>query len=113
MERGMTKRNWNLSALASAVLLVGSTPLSTLAASQTGVTSTGSVIVIARDASPQETLAGHEVRRYVYLRCGVLLPLITDAAPPAAIRILIGRKDRALVGPSSEILADARSLGPQ
>ena len=46
-----------------------------------------------------EQLAAREVRRYVYLRTGRLLPMMTERAGalPKGNLILVGRKDRPLV----------------
>ena len=44
------------------------------------------IIVSPREASWMETLAAHEVRRYVYLRTGRLLPMMTQPEGIAAQR---------------------------
>ncbi|MCY2950690.1 MAG: malectin domain-containing carbohydrate-binding protein [Planctomycetota bacterium] len=51
-------------------------------------------IVCAPDASPSETLAAREVRRYLYLRTGQLLPITNQ--PGAGDQIIVARKDRQL-----------------
>ena len=51
-------------------------------------------IVCAPNASPMETLAAREIRRYVYLRTGQLLPITATA--PDGDQIVVARKDRAL-----------------
>ncbi len=109
----MRKTRWNLGVISGALLFFVAVPLPARPARPTLAARTGTSIVIAQDASPQEALAGREVRRYVYLRTGVLLPLSTDAVSPAAIQIVIGRKDRTLVGSSPEVLAETARLAPQ
>jgi hypothetical protein len=71
------------------------------------------IIVSPRDASWMEQLAAHEVRRYVYLRTGLLLPMMTQPAGllPKGNLILVGRKDRPLI--YSSVLGPIRSLVPQ
>ncbi len=109
----MKSTRWNLNAVSAALLIIVTSPLDAGPARLTAAAATGASIVLAREASPQEVLAGHEIRRYVYLRSGVLLSLVTEADPPAAVRILVGRKDRTFVGYSPEIHARAGSLDPQ
>src|SRR5512141_600371 len=55
------------------------------------------LILIPKDGSFAENMADREVRRYTYLRTGVLLEISTqaDQAPESRELILIGRKDRA------------------
>jgi hypothetical protein len=56
------------------------------------------VILSPQDASYMERLAAREVRRYVYLRTGRLLPIASEAvAARSPSAILVARKDRALV----------------
>ena len=67
-------------------------------------------IVSPGDASVLETLAAREIRRYVYLRTGRLLPLVQSryALPERVHAILVAQKDRPIVrGPAK----DSR-LGP-
>ena len=54
-------------------------------------------IVIGSDASPLETLAARELRRYVWLRAGEWLSIVSDAenADTAGL-IVIGRRDSAV-----------------
>ncbi len=57
-------------------------------------------VICPQEASPLETLAAREVRRYVYQRTGKLLPILT-AKPPLRFSedtIVVGRKDRDSVG---------------
>lgn len=56
-------------------------------------------ILSPRDASFMETLAAHEARRYVYLRTGTLLPILTaqDAPPKTGSVIVVAKKDRPLM----------------
>ena len=60
-----------------------------------------------------EQLAAREVRRYVYLRTGRLLPMMTQPAGlfPKGNLIVVGRKDRPLI--YSSVLGPMSSLGPQ
>jgi hypothetical protein len=53
-------------------------------------------IVSPKGASDLETLAAHEVRRYVYLRTGRLLPIV-PTVPDAVGAIVVARKDRDVV----------------
>ena len=56
------------------------------------------LIVSPEDASWAENLAAREVRRYIYLRTGQLLPIVhRAAADKTADSIIVARKDRALV----------------
>ncbi len=74
-------------------------------------------IVSPREASWMEQLAAHEVRRYIYLRTGALLPMMTEpkGALPRGDLILVARKDRPLVraGASAEVADPFGSLAPQ
>jgi len=57
-----------------------------------------SVIVLPQNASALETLAAKEVRRYVYLRSGKLLPIVqADTLMAETDVILVTRKDRSLI----------------
>ena len=87
--------------VASLALLAGALP----APSQTEC-----VIIAPANATPVEKLAAREVRRYVYVRTGTLLPIVTDAdpAPAATCRIVLGGKDGPLV---QKFLAGDASLG--
>ncbi len=74
------------------------------------------VIVVSTEASPLERLAGRELRRYIYLSTGRLLPLLkADVLPEKPIRrILLARKDTALVRSApggNSLAAAADSLG--
>ena len=53
-------------------------------------------IVSPTDATPAEYLAAKEVRRYVYLRTGELLPIArsTSTLPKRTNLIIVGQKDR-------------------
>jgi hypothetical protein len=64
-------------------------------------------IVCAKDASPMETLAAREVRRYFYLRTGYLLPITQAMHVPD---IVVARKDRPLAKGAG---ADVAGLKPQ
>ena len=74
-------------------------------------------IISPRDASPLEALAAKEVRRYVYLRTGRLLPYKAEntATPGPDGAIVVARKDRALslaLTREPEVQASLRSLEP-
>ncbi len=70
----------------------------------------GIVIQTAPNASPVEKLAAQEVQRYIYLRTG---SLPTIGAPlKTSSRIVVARKDRAVID-SSSIRTAARSLRAQ
>jgi hypothetical protein len=75
------------------------------------------VIVSPREASWMEQLAAREVRRYVYLRTGRLLPMMTEpqGALPGDEVILVARKDRPLAraAAGAELAASLSSLAPQ
>jgi hypothetical protein len=70
-------------------------------------------IVSPPDASWAEQLATREVRRYIYLRTGQLLPMLTGSrgSLPKGNLILVGRKDRPLI--FSSVLGPMSSLAPQ
>jgi hypothetical protein len=51
-------------------------------------------IVTSANPSPDETLAAHEVRRYVYLRTGELLPMRTRSSQAGEACIFVARKDQ-------------------
>jgi len=74
-------------------------------------------IVSPRDASWMEQLAAREVRRYVYLRTGRLLPMMTEpkGTLPGGDLILVARKDRPLVraGASADLVVSLNSLAAQ
>ena len=57
------------------------------------------VVTCATDASAQEMLAAQEIRRYVYLRTGTLLPVEQKTALPMSVdAVIVATKDRAIVG---------------
>lgn len=65
------------------------------------------VILTPPDASPAEALAAREVRRYLYLCTGTLLPIqAAESSLPAKGGIVVARKDRSLV---ATLLRDPRS----
>jgi hypothetical protein len=61
-------------------------------------------VVVAPDASRLETLAAREIRRYVYLRTGALLPVTVSAEAPAGEAIVVARRGRALAAPAKDAL---------
>ncbi len=57
----------------------------------------GSVtIVVSKEASPLETLAAREVRRYLYLRTGELAPVVPAEDATAGDAVIVSRSDRLL-----------------
>ena len=54
-------------------------------------------VVCGRDASFAETLAAKEIRRYVYLRTGRLLPLVDRLETASGGLIVVGSKSNRLV----------------
>ncbi len=63
-------------------------------------------VVCPKEASAIERLAGKEVRRYVYLRTGALLPIVQDVPADGTVAlIVVGRKDRPVM---RAFLSDAR-----
>jgi hypothetical protein len=63
------------------------------------------LISIRQDASPKELLAANEIRRYVYLRTGALLPVKTGVKE--GDRIVVSSKESGFCG------ALGKELGPQ
>ncbi len=102
--------------LTSVLLIAVGCRLSETQASSKAATVT---IVCPSDASPAEKLAAKEIRRYLYLRTGKMLPIVrTDAElPSAGALIVVGRKDRALIRTiaeeSSEPASAVNTLKPQ
>ena len=77
-------------------------------------------IVCSKDSTPLEKLAAKEVRRYIYLRTGKLLPIVaSDADAPAGSSIVVGTKDRLLDSTASpdaklaKVIAEVKPLAPQ
>lgn len=58
---------------------------------------TPATVVCAKDASFAEKLAAKEIRRYVYLRTGELLPIVDDVTAGQGSLIVVGTKDRPAV----------------
>jgi hypothetical protein len=102
-----------LVSLAIAFSLWGLDPIPAASAAQPKPT----IIVSPRDASWMEQFAAHEVRRYVYLRTGLLLPMMAEPAGalPKRNLVLVARKDRPLIrsGAEGQVLASLESLAPQ
>ncbi|KKK90060.1 hypothetical protein LCGC14_2726870, partial [marine sediment metagenome] len=69
-------------------------------------------VVCPPEASVQETLAAKEIRRYVYLRTGKLLPIVETSAGDA---IVVARKNRQIVGrlDDAQLKATIDALQPQ
>jgi hypothetical protein len=74
-------------------------------------------ILTMSDSSWAEQLAAREVRRYLYLRTGLLVPIVSDqnALPAKTSRLVVARKDRpGLAGLVSPDVASAlAALPPQ
>ena len=77
-------------------------------------------IVCSKDSTSLEKLAAKEVRRYIYLRTGKLLPIVaSDADAPAGSLIVVGTKDRLLETTASpdaklaKVIAEVKPLAPQ
>ena len=85
--------------LISVVVLPLATPL------LAGAAQPSAVVVCSDDAGTQEKLATREIRRYVYLRTGALLPIVQEAKGDA---IIVARRDRPIVEQYS-----LGELGPQ
>lgn len=78
----------------------------------------GVVVYTPIDASPMETLAAREIRRYLYLRTGWLAPIetATNAGPARRTAIITARKDRALIKdlqPGFDYYSSLSELKPQ
>ena len=89
-----TTMSWRsiLCSLGITLSVLGFLPIPAISAAQARPTT----IVTPRDASWAEQLAAHEVRRYIYLRTGRRLPIMSDTGTlqPKENFILVGRKDR-------------------
>jgi hypothetical protein len=75
-------------------------------------------IVTAPRAAPPERLAAREIRRYLYLRTGALVPITTaDSERPSGRCIVVGHKDqpaiKALVKGAVRLAGSAQALQPQ
>jgi len=76
-------------------------------------------IVSPSDATAVEDLAAKEVRRYVYLRTGKLLPIVAskDRLPAKTTLIIVGQKDRpavrAITAKDAKLTSSASSLETQ
>jgi hypothetical protein len=80
----------------------------------TGVTPAAQFTVVAPPSpSPMETLAAREVVRYMYLRTGTLLPIVTGQAPASADAIVIIRKDQAIPATDDQTKTAIAALQPQ
>jgi len=95
-----------------AALLAAATPLPAAAASLRPRALEPAAVVCPADASSLEASAAREVRRYVYVRTGRLLPIEKEATGPA---IVVGRRDRASVRSLADAALAARldTLAPQ
>jgi len=102
-----------LSLVGIALCLLGLSPTSPATAAQAGL----ATIVSPREASGMEKLAAREIRRYVYLRTGRLLPMMIEPnrALPRGDLILVARQDREMVRSSAgpELLGSLERLAPQ
>jgi hypothetical protein len=72
-------------------------------------------VVVPSEASVLEVLAAREVRRYVYLRTGALLQVVTDFGASKGDVVLVGRKDRRAVREVADVTArePTQGLAPQ
>ena len=74
-------------------------------------------VVCPAEPTAQESLASREIRRYVYLRTGELLPLVEADAPPAEVDsvVVAGRNRPILAKLATEPALKRRiaDLGPQ
>lgn len=73
------------------------------AGAEIAVSQVPAAIAIRQDASALEVLAANEVRRYVYLRTGALLPVARGQG--GSDRIVVARKDRGFCGDLGQELA--------
>jgi hypothetical protein len=60
------------------------------------------VIVLPKTASPLQKFAAHEVRRYVYLRSGTILPIVSKQ----------GTNDAIILSTSRSVLVGALTHAP-
>src|SRR3990170_2954116 len=69
-----------------------------ISGARTSSSAGGVTIVCPSDASPAEKLAAKEIRRYLYLRTGKLVPIVPADAelPTAGGLIVVGCKDQAI-----------------
>jgi len=88
-----------LSLVVTALMAAGTGP----AAVEGGVENTPKVIVVAKDASPLQRLAAEEVRRYVFLRSGKLLPI--ETGQPRGGTIIVAVRNSPLCGELGRDLA--------
>jgi alpha-glucuronidase len=76
-------------------------------------------IVSSSDATTTECLAAKEIRRYVYLRTGKLLPIVRNSKnlPSKTPVIIVGQKDcpavRAITDKNPELASSTNSLQSQ
>jgi len=76
-------------------------------------------IVSPADATKTERLAAKEIRRYLYLRTGKLLPIIRSEGklPSKTSLVVVGQKNRppikALIDKNTNLTSSVRSLEPQ
>ena len=76
----------------------------------------GLTVLRPEGASFAESLAAQEVRRYLYLRTGQLVPVAKEALPVAGPAILIARKDRPVLAAlvkDEKLRAQVAELGAQ
>ena len=114
----MTKKNAWLSTVALVFMLLvstGCTPgTADVSAAVDAVT-----IVSPKDATEAEHLAAKEIRRYLYLRTGKLLPIVRSSGklPSKTSLVIVGQKNRpaikALLNKDAKLTSSVRSLEPQ
>jgi len=75
-------------------------------------------IIEPQKAEPLERLAAREIRRYLYLRTGELVPIVrANSERPSGRSIIIGHKDQPMINAAikgaARVAASVRSLQPQ
>ncbi len=114
----MTKKNAWLSTVALVFMLLVSTGC-TPGTADVSVAVDAVTIVSPKDATEAEHLAAKEIRRYLYLRTGKLLPIVQSDGklPSKTCLVVVGQKNRpaikALVGKDAKLTSSVRSLEPQ
>lgn len=102
-----------------AVLFVSLAVIGCSANHQTEVDVSTVTIISPSDATTAECLAAQEVRRYVYLRTGKLLPIVHSGKnlPSKTSLIIVGQKDRpsirTITDKNAGLPSSANSLKPQ
>lgn len=114
----MTRKNAWLSTAALVFMLLVSTGC-TPGEADAWVAVDAVTIVSPKDATKAEHLAAKEIRRYLYLRTGKLLPIVRSDGklPSKTCLVVIGQKNRpaikALINKDAKLTSSVRSLEPQ